>query len=44
MKTSLILMPVAVATNFLGVWLVRQTPTELFYRIAYTLVFLYRSR
>jgi len=39
MKTSVILMPVAVATNFLGVWLVRRTPTELFYRIAYTLVF-----
>jgi uncharacterized protein len=44
MKTSLILMPVAVATNFLGVWLVRLTPTELFDRIAYTLVFFNRSR
>lgn len=39
-KTSLILMPLAVATNFLGVYLVRVTPTEIFYRIAYGLVFL----
>jgi hypothetical protein len=39
-KTSLVLMPLAIATNFLGVWLVRITPTEIFYRIAYTLVFL----
>ncbi len=39
-KTSLALMPLAIATNFLGVWLVRITPTELFYRIAYALVFL----
>lgn len=39
-KTSLVLIPLAAATNFLGVWLVRITPTEWFYRIAYTLVFL----
>jgi uncharacterized membrane protein YfcA len=39
-KTSLVLMPLAVATNFLGVWLVRITPTEIFYRVAYGLVFL----
>jgi uncharacterized membrane protein YfcA len=39
-KTSLVLMPLAIATNFLGVWLVRITPVEWFYRIAYTLVFL----
>jgi len=39
-KTSLVLMPVAVVTNFLGVWLVKVTPTEIFYRIAYVLVFL----
>jgi uncharacterized membrane protein YfcA len=39
-KTSLVLIPLAIATNFLGVWLVRITPTELFYRIAYILVFL----
>jgi uncharacterized membrane protein YfcA len=39
-KTSLVLMPLAIATNLLGVWLVRITPTEVFYRIAYGLVFL----
>jgi uncharacterized membrane protein YfcA len=39
-KTSLVLIPLAIATNFLGVWLVRITPTERFYRIAYVLVFL----
>mgnify|MGYP002076273091 FL=1 len=39
-KTSLVLIPLAIATNFLGIWLVRITPTELFYRIAYILIFL----
>ena len=38
--TSLLLLPVAVAANFLGIWLVQRTPTGLFYRIAYVLVFL----
>jgi uncharacterized membrane protein YfcA len=37
---SLWLLPLAIATNFLGIWLVRVTPTILFYRIAYVLVFL----
>ena len=37
--TSLMLLPLAVAANALGIWLVRVTPTEMFYRIAYTLVF-----
>src|SRR5436305_56577 len=32
---SVLLVPVAVATNFAGVWLVRRTPTQLFYKIAY---------
>lgn len=36
--TSAMLLPVAIATNFFGIWLVRITPTELFYRIAYWLV------
>ncbi len=40
LATSAVLLPLAVLTNFLGVWVVRQTPTELFYRIAYVLVFL----
>jgi uncharacterized membrane protein YfcA len=34
------LIPVAVATNYLGIWLVRRTPVELFFRIAYVLMFL----
>jgi uncharacterized protein len=38
LATSAVLLPVAIAGNFLGVWLVRVTPTELFYRIAYWLV------
>jgi uncharacterized protein len=38
--TSAILLPLAVATNFLGIWLVRITPTEQFYRIAYLLMLL----
>jgi uncharacterized protein len=37
---SLALMPIAIAANFLGIWLVRVTPVELFYRIAYVLVFI----
>jgi uncharacterized membrane protein YfcA len=40
LKTSAALLPLAIATNFLGIWLVRRTPTELFYRIAYVLMFL----
>jgi uncharacterized membrane protein YfcA len=28
----------AIATNFLGFWLARRTPTEAFYRIAYLLM------
>lgn len=37
--TSLVLLPIAVAANALGIWLVRVTPVETFYRIAYALVF-----
>jgi hypothetical protein len=40
LMTSLALMPVAVAANFAGIYLVRITPAETFYRIAYALVFL----
>jgi uncharacterized membrane protein YfcA len=36
---SAVLLPLAIATNFLGIWLVRRTSTHLFYRIAYWLVF-----
>jgi uncharacterized membrane protein YfcA len=38
--TSLLLLPFAIAANFLGIWLVRVTPQQLFYRIAYILVLL----
>jgi uncharacterized protein len=39
LATSALLLPFAIATNFLGIWLVRRTPTELFYKIAYVLMF-----
>jgi uncharacterized membrane protein YfcA len=38
--TSLLLLPLAVAANALGIWLVRVTPVGLFYRIAYAIVFI----
>jgi uncharacterized protein len=38
LATSFVLLPIAVAANFLGFWLVRITPTEVFYRIAYWMV------
>jgi uncharacterized membrane protein YfcA len=38
--TSIALVPLAVATNFLGIWLVRITPVTLFYKVSYILVFL----
>jgi uncharacterized membrane protein YfcA len=34
-----LLVPLAVATNYLGIWLVRRTSTETFFRIAYVLMF-----
>jgi uncharacterized protein len=40
LATSAVLLPLAVATNFLGIWLVRITPTDRFYRIAYLLMLL----
>ncbi len=36
--TSLVLLPIAVAGNAFGIWLVRVTPQEAFYKIAYTIV------
>jgi uncharacterized membrane protein YfcA len=35
-----LLLPLAVAANYAGIWLVQKTPTELFFRIAYVLMFL----
>jgi uncharacterized protein len=37
---SAAMLPLALATNFLGFWLVLRIPTELFYRISYALIFL----
>jgi uncharacterized membrane protein YfcA len=34
------LLPLAVIANYAGIWLVRRTPAELFFRIAYVLMFL----
>jgi len=39
LEASLLLLPLAVAANFLGLWLVRITPQEVFYRISYFLMF-----
>jgi uncharacterized protein len=35
-----LLVPAAMVANYAGLWLVRRTPTELFFRIAYVLMFL----
>ena len=40
LATSAVLLPLAVVTNFIGLWLARRTPTELFYKITYVLMFL----
>jgi len=40
LATSLVLLPLAIASNLFGLWLARRTPTELFYRLAYLLVLL----
>jgi uncharacterized membrane protein YfcA len=39
-SVSAALIPLAIATNFLGIWLVRVTPQETFYRIVYVFTFL----
>ena len=33
------LLPAAVIANYAGIWLVRRTPAELFFRIVYVLMF-----
>jgi uncharacterized membrane protein YfcA len=37
--TSLVLVPLALASNQLGFWLVRRVPTETFYRIVLVVMF-----
>jgi uncharacterized membrane protein YfcA len=38
--TSVALLPMAIVANFMGIWLVKHTPTALFYNIAYALLFM----
>jgi uncharacterized protein len=40
LQLSAVLLPVAVAGNLFGIWLVRRIPKELFFRIIYALTFL----
>lgn len=40
LTTSAVLFPLAIASNFLGIWLVRITPEALFYKITNAIVFL----
>ena len=37
--TSAVLLPLAIAANLFGIWLMHRTSVELFYKIAYLLVF-----
>ncbi len=43
LSTSLALLPIAVAANFAGIWLVKTVPTAHFYRITYILLFILGS-
>src|SRR4029077_20896254 len=40
LTTGAFLLPAAVIANYAGLWLVRRTSTEHFFRIAYVLMFL----
>jgi len=40
LATSFVLLPLAIASNFFGLWPARRTPTELFYQLAYLLMLL----
>jgi len=40
LATSLALFPIAIASNFFGIWLVRVTPENIFYQITNVIVFL----
>ena len=40
MLVGALLLPAALLANYAGLWLVRRTPTELFFRIAYVLMLL----
>ena len=36
---GLTLVPIAIAANYAGIWMVRRVSTEMFFRIAYVLMF-----
>ena len=36
---GLTLVPIAIASNYAGIWMVRRVSTEMFFRIAYVLMF-----
>jgi uncharacterized membrane protein YfcA len=38
LATSVALLPLAAAANFLGIWAVRRVPVEVFYKIIYLLL------
>jgi uncharacterized membrane protein YfcA len=40
LRVGAVLLPAALLANYAGLWLVRRTPAELFFRIAYVLMFL----
>jgi hypothetical protein len=40
MATSVVLLPLAIAANALGFWVVRVTPQDVFYRITLVVMFL----
>ena len=37
--TGLTLVPIAIASNYAGIWMVRRVSTEMFFRVAYGLMF-----
>jgi uncharacterized membrane protein YfcA len=39
LSISAVLFPLAIVTNFIGIWLVRITPQEMFYKIVYVITF-----
>jgi uncharacterized membrane protein YfcA len=36
---GLTLVPIAILSNYAGIWMVRRVTTEMFFRIAYVLMF-----
>jgi uncharacterized membrane protein YfcA len=44
LTTSAVLLPLAIASTWAGVWLVRRVPAELFYRVIYGLLILVGAR